>query len=315
MLSRRNTLAVPGLAAAGALLAQFAGLTTPASAQTAATAPSGVPLFRFGIISDPQFAAVAPRRTRFYANSLWKLSEAVEMFNGQDLAFVTTLGDIIDRHWTSYDAILPLYDRLKHPHFFVLGNHDYEVGADYLASVHRITGLKRAYYDFQAAGHRFIVIDGNDVSLFANAPGSEKHKLAATRLEALKSRGAANAQTWNGGVSDEQFRFLETSFAAAERAGEKVIVLGHYPMFPANEHNMWDSERLLELFTAQKHLQAYFCGHNHAGNYGLLKGKHFVNMKGMVETATTTAYATVEVFADRLNVIGHGVETSRNLVV
>jgi hypothetical protein len=27
---------------------------------------------------------------------------------------------------------------LKHPHFFVLGNHDYEVGADYLHSVHRI---------------------------------------------------------------------------------------------------------------------------------------------------------------------------------
>lgn len=309
MLTRRTIGATLG---ASTLLAQFGGLARPATAQTATP---GAPLFRFGIVSDPQYAAVAPRRTRFYGNSLWKLTDAVDYFNTQDVAFVTTLGDIIDRHWTSYDAILPIYDRLKHPHFFVLGNHDYEVGADYLASVHRITGLKRAYYDFPAAGHRFIVLDGNDVSLFANAPGSEKHKLAATRLEALKAKGAANAQTWNGSASEEQYKFLEATFTAAERAGEKVIVLGHYPIFPANEHNMWDSERLLELFTAQKSFQAYFCGHNHAGNYGELKGKHFVNMKGMVETAATTAYATVSVFADRIEVAGHGVETSRTLKV
>ena len=72
-----------------------------------------------------------------------------------------------------------------------------------------------------------VLLDGNDVSLFANAPGSEKHKLAATRLEALKAKGAANAQTWNGSASEEQYKFLEATFTAAERAGEKVIVLGH----------------------------------------------------------------------------------------
>ena len=307
MLTRRTAL-VSSLAASGALFAQYGGFSGSARAQ-------GAPLFRFGVIADPQFAAVAPRRTRFYANSLWKLAEALETFNQQDLAFVTTLGDIIDRHWSSYDAILPVYDRLKHPHFFVLGNHDYEVGADFLHSVHRVTGLKRAYYDFKADGHRFIVIDGNDVSLFANPPGSAKHTLAASRLEALKASGAANAQTWNGSASDEQYAFLEATFAAAERAGEKVVVLGHYPLFPADRHTMWDSERLVEMFTAQKSFQAYFCGHNHAGNYGETKGKHFVTFKGMVETATTSAFSVVEVYADRLNIIGHGVEVSRTLAV
>lgn len=310
MVTRRTTLA-SGLA--GALFAQFGGLATPAQAQAPAT--QGAPLFRFGVVADPQYAAVAPRRSRFYGNSLWKLSEALEAFNRQDLAFVTTLGDIIDRYWTSYDAILPIYDQLKHPHFFVLGNHDYEVGADYLHSVHRVTGLKRAFYDFKAGGHRFVVLDGNDVSLFANAPGSEKHKLAASRLEALKAKGAANAQTWNGSVSDEQFAFLEATFAAAERAGERIVVLGHYPLFPANEHNMWDAERLVELFTAHNGFAAYFCGHNHAGNYGEVKGRHFVNLKGMVETATTTAYSVIEVYSDRLAVVGQGVETSRTLAI
>lgn len=295
--------------AAGALMAPFTGFAAaPARAQ-------GAPLYRFGVVADPQFAAVAPRRTRHYANSLWKLSEAISFFNTQDLAFVTTLGDIIDRHWSSYSNILPLYDLLKHPHFFVLGNHDYEVGADYLHAVVRTTGLKRAYYDFKAAGDRFIVIDGNDVSLFANAPGSPKHKLATERLAALKASGAVNAQSWNGSMSEEQFAFVAASLAEAERAGERVFVLGHYPLYPADIHNMWDSERLVELLASHKSFAAYLCGHNHAGNYGTLRGKHFINFKGMVETATSTAYAVVEVHADRVEIVGHGVETSRSLAL
>ena len=55
------------------------------------------PLVRFGAIADPQYAPAAPRGTRYYANSLWKLSEAIEKLNGENLDFVVTLGDIIDR--------------------------------------------------------------------------------------------------------------------------------------------------------------------------------------------------------------------------
>lgn len=97
--------------------------------------------------------------TRYYANSLWKLDEAVKALNGEELRFVATLGDIIDRHWQSYDDILPIYDHLKHEHFFVLGNHDYEVAPDYLHAVLRQVGLKRSYLRFRRRrlslpGHR-----------------------------------------------------------------------------------------------------------------------------------------------------------------
>lgn len=304
MLTRRKVLRLGG---AAALLIPFQGFSTSSALA------QGAPLFRFGLVADPQYAPLPPRRTRYYANSLWKLSEAIEAFNGQDLQFVATLGDIIDRHWGSYEHILPVYDRLKHPHFFILGNHDFEVAADYLGSVLRTTGLKRAYYDFRGGGYRFLVIDGNDVSLFANAKDSPKYRLAAEMLEGLKAKGAPNAQVWNGGMSDEQFAWVKRTMDEADAAGEKMVILGHYPVYPENEHNMWGAERFVELASGYKNFVAFLDGHNHAGNYGQVNGKHFVNLKGMVETPAHTAYSVVEVYPDRLELKGYGLEESRTL--
>ncbi|MGO6904967.1 hypothetical protein ACCS96_32855, partial [Rhizobium ruizarguesonis] len=77
---------------------------------------SASPLFRFGIIADPQYAAIAPHvaMDRYYANSLAKVAEAIEVFNGEELSFVMTLGDVIDRSFSSFDDILPVYEKLRH---------------------------------------------------------------------------------------------------------------------------------------------------------------------------------------------------------
>lgn len=308
MVTRRNMLKA---GAAAALIAPFAGFTVGRAA-----AQSG-PLFRFGIIADPQYAPVVPnlKLNRYYSNSLWKLSEAVEAFNKEDLQFVVTLGDIIDRHWESYSHILPLYDKLRHEHFFLLGNHDFDVASEYLTSVLRTVGMKDAYYDFTGGGYRFIVLDGNDVSLFAPPKDDPRRDIAAKRLAELRSKGAVNAQEWNGSLGDRQFDWLNETMKKAQAAGEKAIVLGHYPVFPANEHNMWDSERVVELLTGFDNFVAYFNGHNHAGNYGEVKGKHFLNFKGMVDTPSETAYSVVEVHADRIEVRGFGRETDRTLKI
>lgn len=308
MLNRRSFMKLAGGAA---LFTPFAGFAArPALAQ-------GAPLFQFGVIADPQYAPFPPSTggTRFYANSLWKVDEAIRALNEENLEFVTTLGDIIDRHWESYNDILPLYDRLQHPNFFVLGNHDYSVAGDYLQSVVRTVGIEKAYYDFPGGGYRFLVIDGNDVSTFAPPAGDPRRELAAERLAQLTAAGAINAQSWNGSLSDEQFAWMETTIAAAKTAGEKVIILGHYPVYPVNEHNMWDSERIVELITSSDNVVAYFNGHNHAGNYGAIGNKHFVNFKGMVETADTTAFAVVAVHADRVEIKGFDREESRSLII
>jgi Calcineurin-like phosphoesterase len=299
------------LGAAAALFAPFAGFATrPALAQSEA-------LFRFGVVADPQYAPVAPnlKLNRYYSNSLWKLSEAIEALNKEDLRFVVTMGDIIDRYWESYAHILPLYDKLKHDRLFMLGNHDYEVATEYLGSILRTVGMPKAYYDFAGGGYRFIVLDGNDVSLFAPPPDDPRRELAQSRLSALKAKGAANAAPWNGSLSDEQFAWLEQTLKKAKTAGEKVMVLGHYPIYPAHELNMWDCERIVDLLTASDSFVAYLNGHNHDGNFGAIDRRYFVNFKGMVDTPATNAYAVVEIHDERVEIRGFGREQNRSLQI
>lgn len=308
MITRRTVLKA---GSATAILSQLTGLS-PAFAQTS----EGTGPFRFGVVADPQFAPVVPnlRANRFYGNSLWKLSEAVAAFNERDdLAFVVTLGDIIDRHWESFAYILPVYDALKHRKLFLLGNHDFEVANDFLGSVVRTAGMPAAYYDFAHNGVRFIVLDGNDLTTFAPPAGDPRRALAEERLTALKASGAENAQSWNGTFSDAQFDWLEARMNAAGDAGERVIALCHWPVYPANQHNLWDDQRVVELVTSYPNFLAWFNGHNHAGNYGAIGGKHFLNFKGMVDTPDTSAYSIVTVLDDRIEIEGFGREENRVL--
>ena len=56
----------------------------------------------------------------------------------------------------------------------------------------------------------------------------------------MKAKGAINAQTWNGSLGDEQFAWLEATIKKAQAASEKVIVMGHYPVYPVNELVIWN---------------------------------------------------------------------------
>ncbi|CAN7211983.1 metallophosphoesterase [Rhizobium rhizogenes] len=273
------------------------------------------PLFRFGVVADPQYAALEPNLEldRYPAKSLDKLGEAITEFNRHDLAFVVTLGDIIDRHWESFNDILPVYETLRHERYFLLGNHDFAVAPEHLAKVANRVGLSSAYYDFTHAGYRFIALDGNDVSLFAPPEGDPRRDEAKALMKALHDAGAPNSQRWNGAVSDTQYAWLAAKLNEAKTAGEKVVIMNHYPIFPKNSHNALDSERLLALLSGHDHVVAYLNGHNHAGNFGVIDGTYFVNFKGMVDTEDNSAYAIVGVYEDRLEITGFGREESRVL--
>ena len=298
LLSRRSVLA-----ASAALLAGKAG------------AAEG--RLRFGVIADPQYAEAPPNLTlgRYYANSLDKMRAAVDTLNGEDLRFVVTLGDVIDRDVMSYEKILPIYRTLRHETRFVLGNHDFDLAPEHRGQVPGLLGMEGPHYDFTVAGIRFIVLDGNDVSLFAPPPDDPRRMLAAERLEQAKAAGLVNAKPWNGSLSDSQFTWLEGSLQAARAAGERVVVLNHYPVAPDNPHNLWDADRITGLLARQPHVIAYFNGHNHAGNYVERDGIHYVNFHGMVDTPDHSAFAVVEISGDRLEIRGFGREPSRSLTL
>ncbi|ASW05890.1 metallophosphoesterase [Rhizobium sp. 11515TR] len=275
------------------------------------------PLFRFGVIADPQYADLAPNLTlnRYPAKSLDKLRAAIEEFNRHDLAFVVTLGDIIDREWKSFDAILPVYEALRHRKHFLLGNHDFAVASQHLGTVPARVGMPSAYYDFSLSGYRFIALDGNEVSVFAPPEGDPRRQEAKDMMRVLESTGALNGQRWNGAIGDTQHDWLAAKLREAKAAGEKVIVMNHYPIFPENGHNALDSDRMLSLLAEQDHVVAYVNGHNHAGNFGVSGGTYFINFKGMVDTEDASAYAIVAVHNDRLEVTGFGREDSRVLAL
>lgn len=279
-------------------------------------AEADLPILRFGVIADPQYARLPPANNRYFEASLGKLEQAVGYFNQfEDLHFVVTLGDLIDRGWESFDDVLPVYAKLNAPPRFVLGNHDFLVGKSRLTGVPGRVGLSRAYYDFGAAGHRFIVVDGTEISLFANRPKSPNYVLAEERLSAMQAGSELNAQPWNGGMSDEQFSWLEAALERAQAAGERTLIFGHFPMHPFGEHAMWGADRFTALVTRYPNVLAYFNGHDHVGNYGELGGKHFVNFRGMVESEHDNAFARVDVFLDRIEILGQGVEPSRVLTL
>ncbi len=285
--------------------------------KAAAMTHFAAPLFSFGIIADPQYADIEPKPDmgRYYANSPRKLDAAIETMNGEDLAFVVTLGDLVDRDWNSYDVILACYDKLRHRSVLLPGNHDFAVDAEKLPDVYHRLGMPSPWHDFAEQGMRFIVLDGSDVSLFAPERHDPKREIAGTRLETLQAVGAINAQTWNGSLSDEQFAWLESALEDAARLNQKVVIFCHYPVFPDNAHNLWDTPRILSLLADHDCFVAWFCGHNHVGNYGEIDGKHFLNFKGMVDTPDENTFAIADVYADRIEVRGFGREDSRTLAL
>jgi len=304
IINRREFLALAAGGAAG--LAVLPG----ARAQEAA---AGQPLFSFGALADIQYCDCDPSGSRYYRNSPEKAAACVEDFNGEDLAFVVQLGDFIDRELVSFDIVLPIYDELGAPHYHVLGNHDFSVAPGEKAQVLGKLGLAKRYYDFAHGGWRFIVLDGNDLSLHGRAEGSEEHAAAKEMLAGVEERGAPNAQTWNGGFSAGQVAWLETTLADASKQGERAILFCHFPVFPENAHNLWNDGEVMALLESHACVAAYINGHNHAGNYGEKSGVHYLTLQGMVETPDTSAYSVIEVHEDQLRVVGHGREPSRTL--
>ncbi|MGG6894500.1 MULTISPECIES: metallophosphoesterase [Rhizobium] len=278
---------------------------------------TSTPLFRFGVIADPQYADLEPNLAlnRYPANSLIKLRAAIDEFNRHDLAFVVTLGDIIDREWKSFDTVLPAYEALRHRKHFLLGNHDFAVASEHLGTVAAHVGMPSAYYDFVHSGYRFIALDGNEISVFAPPEGDPRRQEAKDLMKALERAGALNGHRWNGAIGDAQYDWLAAKLREAKASGEKVILLNHYPIFPDNPHNALNSDRILALLAEHDHVVAYLNGHNHAGNFGVSDGTYFVNFMGMVDTDDTTAYAIVSVYRDRIEVTGFGRETSRTLAL
>lgn len=273
-------------------------------------------LFSFGVIADAQYCNCEPAIGRYYRKSTYKLADCLQTLNQYKLSFILDLGDLIDRAFSSFDAILQVYEQAGFRVYRTLGNHDYAVEENKKQKVAARLGLQEStYYDFSHADWRFMVLNGNDLSTFASPPGSQEKKEAKEMLSQLQAKAALNAQDWNAGISQKQLQWLKAKLEEAKALNQKTIVIGHYPLYPPDPHNLWNDDAVVELLTSYPQVVAYFNGHNHAGNYGQKAQVHFLNFKGMVETEQENSFAIVEVYQDRLLVKGFGREESRELMI
>ncbi len=285
------------------------GLTTGCHRLILPSQTSPVP-FSFGVIADCQYCQVEGTGVRKYAKSDGKLRQCVTHFNKLDLAYTIHLGDFIDRDWESFNVVNPIYMHLSKPHLHVLGNHDFSVADDKKRKVPKKMGMPSDYYHFKVDDWRFVVLNGNDISFHAYPKDSKKHTFAAKYYEQNK----IDSPDWNGAIGEAQTRWLRNVLKSASRKSENVVLFCHFPIYPENVHNLWNAKEIIEVIENFTCVKAYINGHNHAGNYALKNGIHYLTLKGMVDTEENS-YGVIEVFGDSLNIIGYGREESRNLPI
>jgi manganese-dependent ADP-ribose/CDP-alcohol diphosphatase len=269
-------------------------------------------LLTFGLIADIQYCDCEPAGSRYYRSSLQKLADAMRSFKSDNPAFIITLGDMIDRDYSSYAPVYKILDTSRLKVYHITGNHDYAVEPGLRKEIPPLKENKAGYYSFTRSNFRFIFLNGNEISTYASVSEAEK-KEAGDYLLRLKNSGEINANPWNGGISDKQVLWLSEQLNSAERNGEKVFIFCHFPVFPEKEHNLLNYKDILTVLEGHKNIIAWFAGHNHAGSYGNFNMIHFVTMRGMVETEATSSYALVEVYKNKIWIKGSGREKSQIL--
>lgn len=269
--------------------------------------------FEIGLVADAQYADVEPKGTRYYRESVTRLAAAVEHFNARDLAFCVHLGDLIDRDWKSFDEITKPLAGSRHLWHQLLGNHDFEVLDAYKPAVPKRLGMAWRHGSFDQGGFRFVVLDTNDVSTYAYAAGTPEHAAGEAELSKYQAAKLPQAKPWNGALGSAQLGWLDRACSEARRAQRKVIIFAHHPVYPEGAHNVWNADEVLTLIDRHPHVVAWINGHNHAGAFGIRKGRPFLTMRGMVETPDTTAFASARILPDRIVLTGHGREPSREL--
>jgi len=269
---------------------------------------------KIGVFADAQYCDCEMTINRYYRNSPEKLAECISTFNKIDeIDFIVGLGDLIDKDFESFEKINAVLDSSEKEVFQVTGNHDLLVEKEYIDKVPEKLGLDSTYYTFSKEGWRFIFLDGNELTFQSNDP--EILSQAKQMLEHLRAENKPNAHDWNGGMSTKQIQWLEKQLSNADKKGQKVILFCHYPLLPIEAHTLWNAEEILPILFNHKCLKACINGHNHAGNYALKNGIHFITMRGMVDTETENAWSVITLSNDQIKIEGFGREVSRNLEV
>lgn len=124
---------------------------------------------------------------------------------------------------------------------------------------------------------------------------------------------------WNGGVTAQQLAWLRGELAAAEAAGERVIVAAHHQVGQGaarDTHMAWNWRDIQAALLASPAFRLALAGHDHCGGYSEIDGRHFLTVEALLESPPGgNAYAAVQVCSSCVHIVGSGDVTSRTLAV
>ncbi len=120
------------------------------------------------------------------------------------------------------------------------------------------------------------------------------------------SASGAEALAWNGGASRAQLAWLRATLEDARARGQRVVVLSHFPVYPATTHNLWNADAVLALLDGYTNVVAHISGHDHGGRAASRAGVHHLGLEGIVETRGGNAFATAHFGVDALELQGSG---------
>jgi len=266
--------------------------------------------FSVGIIADCQYCDCDIKWNRYYRKSPERLKEAVTELNTHDLAYTIHLGDFIDQKFKSFDSILPTWNSLKSTSYHVLGNHDFEVADSLKSKIFEKLNLKKRYYSFEQDNWKFIVLDGNDLSVYG-ALDSLKIKETAILFDKIKKDSLSYAKPYNGGIGKTQFKWIEQEIINAK--DKNVALYCHFPLLPIANDNLWNTVELQQLLEKYNNVKVFLNGHNHDGDYVYKNKIHYLTFKAMVNSADSSAYAIGKFYKDSLVIKGYGKEKNRTL--
>jgi len=249
----------------------------------------------FGIVTDAHYADTDPNGSRYYRESLSKMSECVTLMNDKKVDFLVELGDLKDQDNPASEektleylsTIEKEFGQFEGPRYHVLGNHDLDSISkeQFLARVNN-TGIAKGsnYYSFDSKGFHLVVLDAN-----YNADESDYDH--------------GNFNWTDSNIPLKQLNWLREDLASSSKP---VIAFIHQQLDSEGPTGVKkNAAEVRQVLQENNRTLAVFQGHHHPGHYSFIEGIHYYTLKAMVEGAgeMNNSYAIVEVHADNSIVI------------
>lgn len=240
------------------------------------------PTVRVGLITDLHYADKPRAGSRFYRQSLTKLSEASARFKRDKTDLVVELGDFIDAADTVktelgyLKTVNQTFSAIPGERHYVLGNH----------CVHTLTkrefldgvGQKKSYYSFDKGGFHFVVLD----SCF-RSDGTPY--------------GRKNFQWTDPNIPAAELDWLR---ADLKKSKTNTIVFAHQRLDVSNNHGVKNALAVRKVLAETGNVLAVFQGHSHKNDHRQISGIHYCTMVAMVEGdgVESSGYSLMDTFAD-----------------